>query len=49
MFYVNPEAILNNDRFFSPYIAESYPHQRRKTFNNYLLDNLNSEIFYDLL
>lgn len=38
MFYANSETILNNDRFFSPYIVESYPHQKEKSFNNYLLD-----------
>ncbi len=37
MFYANSETILNNDRFFSPYIVESYPHQKEKSFNNYLL------------
>ena len=36
MFYANSETILNNDRFFSPYIVESYPHQKEKSFNNYL-------------
>ena len=34
--YVNSETILNNDLFFSPYIAEGYPHRGRKSFNNYL-------------
>ncbi len=36
MIYVNSETILNNDLFFSPYIAESYPHHRRNSINNYL-------------
>lgn len=36
MFYVNSETILNHDHFFSPYIVESYPHQKKKSFNNYL-------------
>ena len=52
MIYVNSETILNNDRFFSPYMRrvihiieknhltityeESYPHHRKKSFNNYL-------------
>ena len=39
MFYANSETILNNDRFFSPYIVESYPHQKEKSFNNYLKRN----------
>ena len=30
MFYVNSETILNHDHFFSPYIVESYPHQKKK-------------------
>lgn len=42
MFYANSETILNNDRFFSPYIVESYPHQKEKSFNNYLLQFSNS-------
>jgi len=36
MIYVNSETILNNDLFFSPYIVGSYPHLKRKSFNNYL-------------
>lgn len=40
MFYLNSETILNNDRIFSPYIVESYPHQKEKSFNNYLFKNL---------
>ena len=35
-YYVNSGTNLNNDQFFSPYIVESYPHQKEKSFNNYL-------------
>lgn len=36
MIYVNSKTILNNDPIFYPYILESYPHLKKKSFNNYL-------------
>ena len=51
MLCVISETILNNDQFLSPYIAESYPHQRKNhlTITYYQISTINYAILQVIL